>query len=214
MDNYNDQTRPLEPGMFYHIYNRGNRGIPLFYTDENYRYFLMKYKKYLSPYVDTFAYCLLYNHFHFFIRIKQNNSIHHAKVNGEKYSALDLNIPPNFIVSEQFRILFLSYAKAVNKREQLKGSLFQKVFRRRHVDDDLYYTRLMYYIHSNPVHHGRTTDFTSYQWSSYLPILKGSSDVLCHTEILSLFGGKNEYIDFHQRDSNVKLIDHLLIEQE
>jgi hypothetical protein len=54
---------PLEPGHYYHIYNRGNNGENLFVEDENYRFFLDKYAKYCYPVFDTFSYCLLKNHF-------------------------------------------------------------------------------------------------------------------------------------------------------
>jgi hypothetical protein len=47
---------PLQEGKYYHIYNRGNNRETLFYTEANYKYFLKKYDKYLSEYVDTYAY--------------------------------------------------------------------------------------------------------------------------------------------------------------
>ena len=46
---------PLQEGKFYHIYNRGNNRETLFYTEENYKYFLKKYDKYLSEYIDTYS---------------------------------------------------------------------------------------------------------------------------------------------------------------
>lgn len=64
------RTLPLEPGYCYHIYNRGNNRENLFREEDNYRYFLDRYFHYLSPVVDTFAYCLLKNHFHLLIRVK------------------------------------------------------------------------------------------------------------------------------------------------
>jgi hypothetical protein len=44
----------LEEGCYYHIYNRGNDGINLFYKPGNYIYFLRKYHAYLSDYVETY----------------------------------------------------------------------------------------------------------------------------------------------------------------
>lgn len=55
---------PLEYGRYYHIYNRGVNGANLFYTTSNYEHFLRLYERYLNPVVDTFAWCLLRNHFH------------------------------------------------------------------------------------------------------------------------------------------------------
>ncbi len=56
-----------EEGKYYHIYNRGNNKQKIFFDDENYLFFLSKFKKYLIPNIDVFAYCLMPNHFHFFI---------------------------------------------------------------------------------------------------------------------------------------------------
>jgi hypothetical protein len=59
---------PLIPERFYHIYNKGNNGTGIFQGEENYRFFLSQYYKYLGDYTDTFTFCLLPNHFHFLIR--------------------------------------------------------------------------------------------------------------------------------------------------
>ena len=59
----------LEKDKIYHIYNRGINGETIFNSNENKRYFLKLYSKYLENKADTFAYCLMDNHFHFIIRI-------------------------------------------------------------------------------------------------------------------------------------------------
>ncbi|MDV7394528.1 hypothetical protein RZS08_24310, partial [Arthrospira platensis SPKY1] len=53
----------LVPGHFFHVYNRTNNKELLFLDDEDRSRFLLSYFYYLSPMVDTFAYCLLPNHF-------------------------------------------------------------------------------------------------------------------------------------------------------
>jgi putative transposase len=65
----------LEPDHIYHIYNRGINGENIFKEERNYRYFLEKYAKYIEPIADTFAYCLLKNHFHIAIRTKSEAEI-------------------------------------------------------------------------------------------------------------------------------------------
>ena len=62
---------PLQPGQYYHIYNRGINGEPLFREERNHRHFLKLWAKYIEPLADTYAYCLLNNHFHFLVRIKE-----------------------------------------------------------------------------------------------------------------------------------------------
>lgn len=51
--------QPLELGVIYHIYNRGNNGETIFREERNYEYFMRLYGKYITSIADTFAYCLL-----------------------------------------------------------------------------------------------------------------------------------------------------------
>ncbi len=60
----------LEPGQYYHVYNRGVNRENLFREERNYAYFLKLYTRHITPVAETFAYCLLRNHFHFLIRIR------------------------------------------------------------------------------------------------------------------------------------------------
>lgn len=61
----------LEPGFYYHIYNHANGRENLFCSDENYRFFISRYKKHIAPIADIFAYCLMPNHIHFLVRVKE-----------------------------------------------------------------------------------------------------------------------------------------------
>ena len=61
---------PLEPGKFYHIYNRGNNRENIFSEERNYAHFLKLYAYHVGPIANTYAYCLLHNHFHLFVRAK------------------------------------------------------------------------------------------------------------------------------------------------
>src|SRR5690606_24948447 len=62
MDFYSEQL--------FHIYNQGNNRRVLFFTDENYQYFLWKMRAYLLPFGDFVSWCLMPNHFHwqFYVR--------------------------------------------------------------------------------------------------------------------------------------------------
>ena len=97
----------LEQDKVYHIYNRGINSETIFTSDENKRYFLKPYLKYLENKADTFSYCLMDNHFHFVIRIINESEITQALSN-----------------------LFNAYAKAFNKQNDRTGSLFEKHFKR------------------------------------------------------------------------------------
>jgi REP element-mobilizing transposase RayT len=64
---------PLQPGFYYHIYNHANGSENLFLNEDNYNFFLKKYSSYIRPVADTFAYCLMPNHIHVLVRIKEIN---------------------------------------------------------------------------------------------------------------------------------------------
>jgi hypothetical protein len=65
----------LEHGKFYHIYNHGVGGRDLFREAPNYAHFLSQYDKYISTIAETYAWCLMPNHFHLLVRIKEDEKI-------------------------------------------------------------------------------------------------------------------------------------------
>ena len=65
----------LQPGVYYHIYNRGNNRENLFLENRNYPYFLTLYEKHIEPIADTYAYCLMRNHFHLLVKIKETSQV-------------------------------------------------------------------------------------------------------------------------------------------
>lgn len=65
----------LQPGSCYHIFNHANGFESIFRRQENFFYFLEKYRLYISPIAETFAYCLMPNHFHLVVRIRKREMI-------------------------------------------------------------------------------------------------------------------------------------------
>jgi REP element-mobilizing transposase RayT len=65
----------LEAEGYYHVFNRANGNEIIFRSTENYAFFLRQYLKYIHPFVDTFCYCLMPNHFHFLIQIKNQKAL-------------------------------------------------------------------------------------------------------------------------------------------
>ena len=172
---------PLLADQYFHIYNRGNDGEKIFYTDANYRYFMQKYRFLLGSYLETFAFCLIGNHFHFLVRtIDSDDKNFHLKV------------------SHQFRRLFQSYALSINKQEGRTGSLFRKHFRRIQVDNMDYLLRLVFYIHFNPQKHQLVQDFREYPYSSYSSYIDKNMDTfLCVQDTLDWFNGSEDFVNYH-----------------
>ena len=210
----NNERSFLCPGGIYHIYNRGNNRETIFYTDENYRYFLGKYAKYLTPVLETFAYCLLPNHFHLAVRVKTLAEIADGGAGFAGFKNLE-SLDDNDLgrlVSNQFRLCFMSYAKAFNKQYNRTGSLFQKNFKRLPVENTAYLANLVLYIHANPQLHGIWDDYREWPHSSYPGLLSEGVTRLQRARTLELLGGRDAFVQAHQQYYALKIMQHLMIE--
>lgn len=201
------KIQPLEPGMFYHVYNRGNNGIDLFYDTDCYYHFLRLYEKYMEPVAETYAWCLLGNHFHLLVYIKKDEEIDISKL---EYSTVEK--PKIVNASKQLSHLFNAYTQAINKRFKRTGSLFEKPFHRKLVSSDDYFQKLIYYIHNNPVYHGFCEDINEYPWSSYASIVSEKPTQIKRKEVIDAFYGLDNFIAYHNQDQNLFDIDNLIIE--
>ena len=195
------------PGTFYHIYNRGNNRENIFIEKKNCDYFLDKYFLHTNKVVDTAAYCLLKNHFHLLVRIKEENEIKQIK-------GLENKITENIyeFVSQQFSNFFNSYTKSVNKKYNRTGSLFNKPFRRKIVESDNYLNQVIAYIHLNPENHKFIDNFRDYPYSSYHEILSSENNRLKKNLALDCFGSKENYIAFHDNYRDFSAMKNLIIE--
>jgi REP element-mobilizing transposase RayT len=188
-------VEPLLPGGTYHIYNRGNNREPIFRESENYRFFLERYIHHIEPVAVTYAYCLLPNHFHFLVRIREDSEQPELPT-FERLATLEPATlepptlePPVPDAQFAFKNLFISYALAFNRRYDRTGSLFEKPFKRKRVTGEAYFARLVVYIHRNAQHHGLVADFRDWPWSSYTAVLAGAATRIPRQEVLGWFGG-------------------------
>lgn len=194
------------PGNYYHIYNRGNNRENIFFEERNYPYFMRLYTKYIEPVADTFAYCLLRNHFHLLVRIKTRRQTDAVSETASVLTARE--------VSHTFNNLLNSYAKSINKAYQRTGSLFQHHFGRIQVASDRYFLTLINYIHHNPQKHGFVADFRDYPYSSYHTLLSYKATRLKREEVLEWFGGAGRFEEFHRNLADTTLIQDLIVDDE
>jgi len=220
-----DYYPPLLPGAYYHIFNRGNNRESIFYKPDNAPYFLGKYSKYLLPVLDTYAYCLLPNHFHLLARVKtakeilaDNNrsgdlpsfkNLEGLVTRGDEAAVAEF---VGELVSERFRLFFMAYAKAINKQEGRVGSLFQKNFKRLRIESKSHLPNLVLYIHANPQLHDLYGDFRDWTDSSYPAMLSDRPTNLCRQEVLSWFGDKERFVLRHSEYVDWKMAGDWLIE--
>jgi len=183
-----DSKTPLEPGNFYHVYNHAVGNEKLFKTRNNYYFFLDKLWTYLSGFVDIYSYCLMPNHFHLLIRVKDHKSILSAIIDADPPMKLKSGIVLPNIISRQFSHIFNSYAQSYNKENHRKGSLFYNRFKRKLVDSEEYLKKLIHYIHYNPLESGFIEELHEWPYSSYNELITNKETRIKRNEVLELFG--------------------------
>ena len=179
--------QPLENGKYYHVYNRGiNSGI-LFKENSNYEHFLKLYDLHIESIAETYAWCLMKNHFHFLIRIKD---------------AEEIKTENKILPSQSFSNLFNAYTKAFNKKYNRHGGLFERPFKRKQIENENYFQNLIAYIHNNPSHHNSGEHPEQYPWSSYITCLSNKPTKLKRIEVIELFGDLENFKYVHELKKN------------
>lgn len=202
----------LIPNQSYHIFNHANGFENIFTEDENYRFFLDKYKHYIAPIAETYAYCLLPNHFHLVVRVRRKEVIEDLIRNKNNFPKVSLDfgkvrgevkITDDDIekyLSKQFSNFFSSYTQSFNKMYKRMGSLFIKNFKREVILDKEYFMNAVVYIHRNPVHHGFCGHYTDWSYTSYCEISEHRSEVVDVNKLLAVFKSKELFVDFHKQN--------------
>ncbi|MFQ5639783.1 MAG: transposase [bacterium] len=132
-------------GNDYHALNRGNEKQAIFFERENYPFFLRRLKDALQKHsTELLCYCLMPNHFHLVLKEIIENGI-----------------------SSVMLSLQTSYAKAINKRYNRVGHLFQGPFKHIHIDRNEYLLHLSRYIHFNPAEAGLVSKPEDWEFSSF-----------------------------------------------
>ena len=148
----------MEPGQTYHIYNHANGTENIFREEKNYRFFLEHYAKYLEKVVDTYAYCLMPNHFHLLVGVKEEGVLRRTF---PKFQTLEK------LVSKQFSDFFSAYTQSFNKAYKRRGSLFMNNFKRTPILDIHQWQETFLYVHLNPVKHGFAKKPEERKWSNW-----------------------------------------------
>jgi putative transposase len=205
---------PLICGNFYHIYNRGIDSCDFFHDNNNYEYFLGLYDKFISPVADTYAWVLMKNHFHFLVRIRENVVYKYSNTNADRFEEvkwqtinLSASEGPDSVKKTpkphlHFSHLFNAYSKYFNKRYNRHGSLFERSFKRKLIDNRNYLRQVILYIHNNPVHHGFCSHPIEYSWSSYLTCITSKPTKLQRKEVIDLFIDSVQFKKVHDERIN------------
>lgn len=192
------------PGKIYHVYNHANGRENLFIEEKNYNFFLQKLSEHILPVCNLLAYCLMPNHFHLLIEVKQEEELQKA------YQLIDTSVifkqeELELKVSKSFANLFSSYAQSFNKVYNRKGSLFMPSMKTEIVETDESFCKIVHYLHSNPVHHGFVKRMDQWQHSSYQIFLGDDVTKIRRDEVIGVFGSREAFIKYHQQEIDLKI---------
>jgi REP element-mobilizing transposase RayT len=149
------------------------------------------------------------NHLHLMVRVRKEEMVlEYMRIKKEDPNLQGFENLGGFsnCISQQFSNLFNAYTKAYNKKYDRKGSLFIPNFERKIVDSRQYFTRLIAYIHNNPVHHDFVNEPNDWTFSSWHAYLLDKSTRVNKTEGLAWFGGRESFIELHQQLKEEELI--------
>lgn len=181
----------LEPGKFYHIYNRAQNGDPLFEDEEAFRFFLKLYKSYVVPVAETYAYCLLEDHLHLLVKIRE-------EVAGSSYSS--------------FAKLFNSYAKGYNKKNGKAGRVFRFKLKKVEIHREIVLRDIIRYINQNAEKHGLVNDCSHYRYSSYQATVTTCPTLIPKEEIQNQFGNMQMLAHYFSKPVDEKGLKMYLLE--
>lgn len=123
-------------------------------------FFLKKIRQYILPYADILAYCLMPNHFHLLVTLKENAVEQTYFKNKEEVQVFSISIGR----------MLSSYSQAINKQLGRRGYLFAHKTKAKMLNDarDDYLLSCFLYIHQNPLQAGLVNKLEDWEFSSYL----------------------------------------------
>lgn len=132
------------PDATYHVTARGNRRGDIFLQDQDRQTFLSLLTKTTDRFdIQIFAFCLMTNHYHLFLRTPRGN------------------------LSQAMHWLHTTYTVYFNRKHAAEGHLFRGRYHAVLLASEEHWQYLSFYIHLNPVRAGLVEDPSAYPWSSY-----------------------------------------------
>ncbi len=161
----------LEPGKYYHVYNRAKNGDPLFENEEACRFFLKLYQAHVCPVAETYAYCLMHDHLHLLIRIRD-------EAGGSLY--------------KPFAMLFNSYTKGYNRHNGREGRIFKFKLKRVEIRNPGYIREMIRCVNQDPWRHGVTENPAQYRFSSFRATLTNGPSMVAKEKVMECFASKDD----------------------
>jgi putative transposase len=180
----------------YHIYNRGNNKLPIFFNSNNYVHFLKKVRKEVVPHCHILAYCLMRNHFHFLVQVRSLLAQAFRQIDIKEGISQNGRITvqtERHPLSSAIGILLSSYSQSINKQNGSTGSLFQQKTKAKYLDNIDLARTVFHYIHQNPVQARLVQNMEDWEFSSFRDYADLRRGTLCNQDLaFELLGFKTE----------------------
>ncbi len=199
----------LEKGSIYHIYNQGNNQREIFFNRENYLFFLKKIQTHILPYADIIAWCLMPNHFHLMVLVREVELPIDTEgfARGESDTVTQSHgVTKTRSLNESIGIMLRSYTRAINKQKGFSGKLFREktkaecinchkgitpsfimqnsVTKINYQNPEKQYPQICFnYIHQNPVKAKLVKNTTDWEFSSAIDYASLRNGKLINKEV-------------------------------
>lgn len=184
---------PLLSNHYYHIYNRVIQGRKLFYSNNNYTFYLNLFKQVdFSQSCRMIAYCLMPNHYHFLVYITNPK-----------------------LFSKKMMFFFNKYLKSLNTARKEQGRYFENRFKAKVIENELYLLGLCCYIHLNPLKSGLVKSLNDWPFSNYLEFIgKRHGDLWDSTFFQQFIVTHSNYLEFMAAQYNENDLKSIIIEHD
>lgn len=181
----------------YHIIFRGNDQQDIFFDNQDRFIFLNKVRETMEIFnYEVYAYCLMSNHIHMVIKIKDD------------------------ILSKAMQSLEVRYIAYFNKRTNRRGHFFESRFYSKRVEFLSYFLNVCRYIHRNP-EKANIEKTEKYKWSSFSSYIGNSNNykgivnkkVLLHYFDNDIENLKKFTLEYNDRDDLYQLAEYELIDK-
>ncbi len=191
-----NKNNTIYPGKIYHVYNRAVEKRRIFYTEQDYNYFLQKILFYkIITGVKLLCYSLIPNHHHFSLkeptlRVGDPEGRYKRNVNCFKGSA----------IGKFMGLLANSYTKYFNCKYDHSGRIFQGPFQYKLVDNDAYLKKIIPYINLNPLKHNIVKNINDWPYTSHHEYVDQKKLRLIDEESLIDFDEYKEDLGFYIKE--------------
>ena len=176
------KSREYSLSDVYHVIFRGNDKQDIFYDDQDRYIFLDRIQITQDKFkYEIFSYCLMNNHVHMVIKVKDD------------------------LLSKSMHNLGIRYSMYFNKKMDRRGHLFENRYLSKKVESLNYFLNVCKYVHRNP-ENAKIEKTEQYKWSSYQDYMNNKRKIINQKVLLHYFNDDiEEFKNFTLEDNKNNL---------